>query len=1829
AGSRAKASARQDGGGPAGVNDAAASLNLKDFGAAGDGVTDDGPALQAALDALAAAGGGTLFVPEGRYAVLTPVAKSFAGTGASVTIQGVPSGTTVAPPDASATELARGLNLKSEFLPRTGAGAMLVLVGLRAAAFKDLAFVGTPGVVADAAYTFVLFDIDDASVEHCEFYGLSSSIHGSDVAAVRSRLRIRQSVFLGCTANSGAYTSVVQNVEWKGFSLEESVFLDYGLRPELFSKTGLSAPFSWVDLGNAAALTNDSPRREAVFRSVFMDEGGIIGIASFPTRYSSTSPPADLVYVTGLRMNVSNLVSAGHYLTGVRSVLVESSAYGWSKHADSAINLGGVGHGILDRVHTEASATRLRADAATARLTVIDSEYTDLASLAQQTVVVKTQQPGEDPVQYVRGRFQSALARAPDAAAHFYWSDKILRCGADSACAASARAALDAYLAASPAETFRVTGKATDEFDAPLAGATVALTGSQTATTTTDAAGLYHFSKLPTSGVYAVTASKTNYAFAAPTKTLATPAADVTADFAAALKRFTISGRATDGAGVAVRGVTLALTGSQAAAATTDSNGNYSFTGVVAGGSYAVKPALLGYVFTPASAGIANLSADARADFRGVFVEYRITGRVTKSDNTPVPGVAVSLSGSKSAAATTDANGDYSFNAPSGGDYAVTPSKTDHTFGPASRAFTALGSDQAGNFTATPGTHAIRGRVTGAGGGALAGATLTLSGSKSATATSDANGDYSFALLPSDGTYTVIAAKANYAFTPPGQTFAQPTTDKTANFSGALVNYTLSGRVTEGTAGLSGVTVSLTGSQTATATTGADGSYSFNVKAEGDYTVTPARAHYGFAPQSRVFANLDGDKAANFAATRIRHDIAGRVTKPDGSALAGVAVALSGSQTSTATTDAQGNYSFAGLAGGGDYAVRPALRHYTFAPASKEFKDLGANQTADFAAALDTHAVSGRVTKPDGSGLAGATIALTGPRAATATTDAQGDYSFAGLDAGGNYTVTASKTNYSFAPPSRSFTDLSSDHAADFAGALVSYRITGRVSDGGSGLGGVSVALAGSQTAATTTAADGSYSFTVKAEGDYTLTASKVHYSFAPQSQTLNNLSGDRTADFAATLLRHDIAGRVTKADGSGLAGATVSLTGSKSATATTDAGGNYSFTNLDGGGGYTLTASKTNYAVTPASRAFTDLSANQTADFAAALVNYTLSGRVTDEGGGGLVGVAVSLTGSRTASATTAADGSYSFTVPAEGGYTVTPAKAHYSFAPQGRVFANLGGDEAADFAATLLRFAVRGRVADINNTGMQGITVSLTGSQTATTTTAADGSYSFASLASGGTYTVTPSFPNFAFTPASKTIEGLDADAFAGFTGGLARFRITGRVTEKGAGVAGVAVDLAGSHPLAGPDARRVLTGADGSYSFDVTSGGTYVVTPSWVNHTFSPASLRFDSVDGDRAADFDAARVKSVEFGAASLSVGEGGGTLEVTVTRGGDTSGEGSAVYEVKSGTALRGADVVGSTGRVTFAPGETTKTFTIFITDDAIVEGPESFSVSLMPEGELVVGDRPTLAVTISDNDKDPAAANPLDEAGFFVRQHYRDFLGRDPDAPGLAFWTDQIRRCGADAPCAEAARINVSAAFFLAIEFQQSGFFAYKAYRAAYGRTPERLKEFTLDAREISAGVVVGETGWESKLETRKRTYVSEFVARPEFERHYPLALTPAQFVAALDANAGDSLTAAESEAAAAEFAGAANTEDLEARARVLRAVIDNGAFHKRETNPAFVLMEYFGYLRREPDDPPNTNLDGYNFWLKKLDDNGGDFKRAEMVKAFLSSEEYRKRFGN
>jgi len=255
--------------------------------------------------------------------------------------------------------------------------------------------------------------------------------------------------------------------------------------------------------------------------------------------------------------------------------------------------------------------------------------------------------------------------------------------------------------------------------------------------------------------------------------------------------------------------------------------------------------------------------------------------------------------------------------------------------------------------------------------------------------------------------------------------------------------------------------------------------------------------------------------------------------------------------------------------------------------------------------------------------------------------------------------------------------------------------------------------------------------------------------------------------------------------------------------------------------------------------------------------------------------------------------------------------------------------------------------------------------------------------------------------------------------------------------------------------------------------------------------------------------------------------------------------------------------------------------------------------------------------------------NPIERSSnFFVRQQYLDFFNREPDASGLAFWTDQIASCGIDAQCIDLKRTNVSAAFFLSTEFQETGYLVYRIHKTAYGNLPGapvplRFSEFLPDTNRIGQGVIVGQTGWEQLLENNKRTFAAEFVTRARFTTAYLQTLTAAQFVDTLNQNAGGALSPSERNQLVSELSSGAKN-----RAQVLRAVAEDTDLARNEFNKAFVLMQYFGYLRRNPNDLPDSNFNGYDFWLGKLNQFNGNFVDAEMVKSFLTSGEYKRRFG-
>ena len=266
-----------------------------------------------------------------------------------------------------------------------------------------------------------------------------------------------------------------------------------------------------------------------------------------------------------------------------------------------------------------------------------------------------------------------------------------------------------------------------------------------------------------------------------------------------------------------------------------------------------------------------------------------------------------------------------------------------------------------------------------------------------------------------------------------------------------------------------------------------------------------------------------------------------------------------------------------------------------------------------------------------------------------------------------------------------------------------------------------------------------------------------------------------------------------------------------------------------------------------------------------------------------------------------------------------------------------------------------------------------------------------------------------------------------------------------------------------------------------------------------------------------------------------------------------------------------------------------------------------------------------------------ATGNPIDQPDFFVKQHYLDFLNRQADSSGLAYWTNQITSCGSDQQCIQMKRINVSAAFFLSIEFQQTGYLVERIYKTAYADARGtstingvhqisvpivRFNEFQPDTQQIGQGVVVGQSGWETVLENNKQSFTAQFVQRSRFTNMYPSTMLPTTFVDTLNRNAGSPLST--TELAQLEVQHTAGQKN---RAQVLRQIAEHPNLVNAEFNRAFVLMQFIGYLRRNPNDTPDSDYTGYDFWLNKLNQFNGNFVNAEMVNAFISSDEYRQRF--
>jgi predicted outer membrane repeat protein len=370
--------------------------------------------------------------------------------------------------------------------------------------------------------------------------------------------------------------------------------------------------------------------------------------------------------------------------------------------------------------------------------------------------------------------------------------------------------------------------------------------------------------------------------------------------------------------------------------------------------------------------------------------------------------------------------------------------------------------------------------------------------------------------------------------------------------------------------------------------------------------------------------------------------------------------------------------------------------------------------------------------------------------------------------------------------------------------------------------------------------------------------------------------------------------------------------------------------------------------------------------------------------------------------------------------------------------------------------------------------------------------------------------------------------------------------------------------------------------------------------------------------------------IQFSAANYQVNETGGSVLVTITRTGNMLGEILVNYTTSDDsadlpcndtttapyTASARCDYTTMIHRLFFHHNETELSFAVPIIDDAHMEQAESFKVFFSVSSGAPLDTESQATVTIIDNDTG-AGKNPIDDNAFFVRQHYLDFLNREPEQAGFDAWMSVLNRCpnrfnfDPASPSAACDRITVSAAFFNSPEFRAKTYLIYRFYRVALNRRPH-YDEIIRESRSLT---------WQNEVEAslRRSSYAASWVLRPEFRARYD-ALTNTEYVDALFERYSGMGNIPPSQRISRELLIVSLLPGFSTRADILLKVVESREVDAVEYNGAFVAMQYFGYLRRDAEET------GYAAWLNYLNTHPGDYRT--MVHGFLNSQEYRLRFG-
>jgi hypothetical protein len=1213
---------------------------------------------------------------------------------------------------------------------------------------------------------------------------------------------------------------------------------------------------------------------------------------------------------------------------------------------------------------------------------------------------------------------------------------------------------------------------------------------------------------------------------------------------------------------------------------------------------------------------------------------FRIDGRVVDALGNGIGNLFIGVTGGGTFGTVTDAGGFYSFTSLAGGaDYVVTPASGSNSFSPANFTFTNLSSNRIGNFVATQTQVSIAGTVVDGSDVALNNITLMLTKNGTLAGTTQTNvlGSYSFSNLEAGANYVVTPAGT---FSPASQNLSNLTVSATANFKAAASIPSQCNTLSFGRTDFS----------LGTAPTGVV-SGDFN----GDGRVDLAAPNFLSSNVSVLLATGPGTFASAVNFPTGVNPIGPATAELNGDGILDLVVA---------------NFNASGISvllgtGNGTFGAPTSFSVGT-RPRSVAVGDFNNDGKLDLAVSNQS---SDNVSVLLGTGTGTFNPATSFPVGSTPLYVAVGDFNNDGVrdlvvanggtdnvsiligNGSGNF-ATAANFPAGDSPFAIGIGDFNSDGKADLAAA-----------NNDSTAGGTTVAIllatgAGvfGSPVSVTVGTNPSYVATSDFNGDGKLDLAVAHAvsndvvilmgtgagtfasgaSFAvnnsPRSIALGDFNSDGKVDLAAsnqssndvsvllnssascnTQTSLSISGKVTDARMIALPEITVTLSGPITRVTQTDGLGNYSFNNLVPGGNYSVTLQSSYFVFAPSRADFFNLGSSQVANFIAAPLAVPSPTPTPNDDFSSTVRDASKWSIGTQTSPSPAFDPQVT-TAQVNGQLVISPLTQASGMHYGGYVSANSFDMRNGSARVEVVKAATGG--AD---------TIFAIGSD-------ADNFHRFLIHTAGGPTGLAPVVhgPGGFLQPLDTTVSQLIFQVAAGgppvsvsipydpVQHRFMRFRhvaITNSIVFE---TSPDDIDYTVRHTV-------VLQRSVSAITAELSAG---------TSNPANPGATIFDNFG---------LVTSTFQFSASSYVVGEGDGSILVTVTRSGSLADAAAVDFSTTDGTARQKTKYTSAAGTLAFAAGVASRTFRVLLIDNQLAEGEQTLNLLLSNPVGSGLNSPGRALLTISDNDTTLATTNSLDDARYFVTQHYYDFLSRVPDQSGLDFWISQITQCGTDAACLRIQRITVSNAFFYEQEYQQTGSYVVRLYRAAYGNNqpisntdanpqfPNENKKlvnysaFSTDRARVRGGPSLAQTQLE---------LANAFVLRSQFLARYPSNLDGPAYVDALLATIANDLGVDLSSQRTALIdlfnqGGRGAVLYRLADDNTMTNPINNRALVDAEYNRAFVLTQYFGYLRRNPD------IGGFVFWLGQVNSaplRSLDKQRA-MVCSFITSLEYQQRF--